>query len=83
MYILEINTKRRMFYTPFDLFKEKKFHLIEGTMNLFENLLGQKWKKPLNILKKGFYKQILDYHWPLKILCHTYCVEARRGLFGT
>jgi hypothetical protein len=33
--------------------KEKSFHLLEGLMNLFENLKGQKWKKQLNISKNG------------------------------
>jgi hypothetical protein len=28
--------------------KKKSFHLLEVTMNLFENLKGQKRKKPLN-----------------------------------
>jgi hypothetical protein len=49
MYIFEICLKRGFFDAPFDLFKEKGFHLIEGTMKLYENLKGQKWKKPLNI----------------------------------
>ncbi len=54
MYIFEISTKRRIFDAPFDLFKEKKIHLLEGTMNFFENWKGQKWKKPLKISKNGF-----------------------------
>jgi hypothetical protein len=37
-------------------------------MNLFDNLKGQKWKKPLNILKMVFYKQILDFHSPIEIM---------------
>ncbi len=32
---------------------------------------GQKWKKPLKISKTVFYKQILDFQCPSKILCHT------------
>jgi hypothetical protein len=49
--------------------KENSFHLKEDTMNLFRNLKGQKWKKLLNISKKGFfYKQRLDFHCPSKIL---------------
>jgi hypothetical protein len=42
MYIFEIGTKRRIFYTPFDLFIEKKFasHHLKGTMNFFEQGFG-------------------------------------------
>jgi hypothetical protein len=32
--------------------KKKSFHLLEGTMLRAEK--GQKWKKPLEILKNGF-----------------------------
>jgi hypothetical protein len=28
--------KDAFFYAPFELFKEKSFHLLEGTMNFFE-----------------------------------------------
>jgi hypothetical protein len=44
------------FDTPFTIFEEKSFHLLEGTMDtvLFENLQVKKYKKPLNILKNGF-----------------------------
>jgi hypothetical protein len=52
--------------------KKKSFHLSEGTMNSFLRAeKGQKWKKPLNISKNGFYKQSLDFQCPSKILCHT------------
>ncbi len=64
----EISRKRWFFDTPFNLIKEKKFHLLEGTMNFFENLKGQKWKKPLNISKKDFYKQVLEFHRPSKFI---------------
>jgi hypothetical protein len=33
-----------------------------------KELEGQKCKKLLNISKNGFYKQILDFHRPSKIL---------------
>ncbi len=46
--------KDGFFHAPFDLFKEKKFHLLEGTMNFSENWKGQKWKKPHKILNNGF-----------------------------
>ena len=31
-----------------------------------------KWKQPLNISENGFYKQVLDFHRPSKILCRTF-----------
>jgi len=40
-------------------------------MNLFENLKVQIWKKSLNISENNFYKQILDFHSPSKILSQT------------
>ncbi len=45
--------KEWFFNTPLDLFKEKSFHLLEGTKNFVGNLKGQKWKKLLNISKNG------------------------------
>ncbi len=73
MYIFEISTVRKdgYFDALFDLFKEKSFRLLEGTMNLFENLKGQKRKKPLNISKNGFNKQILNFRCASKVLCLT------------
>jgi hypothetical protein len=61
MYIFEICPKRGFFDAPLDLFKEKSFHLIEGTTELYENLKGQKWKKPLNILINGFLETDLTF----------------------
>jgi hypothetical protein len=63
--------KDGFFDGPFDLFKEKKFSSFKGTMNFFKNWKGQKWKKPLKISKNGFYENILDFHCPSKIVCHT------------
>ncbi len=40
-------------------------------LNLFGNLKGQKFKNLLNISKNIFFIQILDFHCPFKILCHT------------
>ncbi len=57
------------FDAPFDLFKEKKFSSLRR--DFIENWKGQKWKKPLKFRKMVFYKQILDFHCPSKILCHT------------
>ncbi len=34
--------------------KKKSVHLLEETLNIFENLKVQKWKKPLQISKNGF-----------------------------
>ncbi len=34
MYIFEISLKIMIFDTPFSIFEEKKFHLLEGTMNI-------------------------------------------------
>jgi len=48
--------KIQIFDTLFDLFTEKKFYLLEDTMNLFGNLKRSKKEKQLNtgISKKGF-----------------------------
>jgi hypothetical protein len=55
MYIFEISTKRWIFYAPFDPFKEKKFSSLTRDNELFLRAeTGQKWKKPLKILKNGF-----------------------------
>jgi hypothetical protein len=61
----------RIFWYPFAIFEEKSFHLLEGTRDSFWELKGQICKKPLNILKNGFYTQVLDFHRPFQILCHT------------
>ncbi len=45
--------------------KKKSFHLLEGTMNVFESWKRSKMEETI------FYKQILDFHCPAKILCHT------------
>ncbi len=67
-FLKSVPTKRWIFDAPFDLFKEKSFHLLDGKMDLFENIEDQNWKKPLNISKNGFYKQTFDFHCPSKIL---------------
>jgi hypothetical protein len=54
---------------PFDLLKEKSFHLLEGTMNLFEELKRSKMEKTAQYFEKR--KQIIDFYCPSKILCHT------------
>ncbi len=61
------------FFTPHSTYyKIKSFHLLEGTVNFYEHLKGQKWKKLLKIWKNSyFYKQILDFHCRSEILCHT------------
>ncbi len=46
--------------------KKKSFHLIEVTLDLFENLKGQKWKKPLNILENGFLWTDLRFSLPFQ-----------------
>ena len=35
-------------------------------MYLFNNIKGQKWKKPVNILKKGFLKTDLRFSLPFQ-----------------
>jgi hypothetical protein len=39
-------TKYGFFYTPFAIFEEKSFHLLEGIINFYGELEGQKCKKP-------------------------------------
>ncbi len=43
------------FDTPFDLIKEKSFHLIVGSVCTFCVLKSPKWKQPLNISENGFF----------------------------
>ncbi len=60
------------FDAPFDLLKKKSFHLLERTMNFFESWKRSKMEETAqNFEKRFFYKQILDFHCPSKILCHT------------
>jgi hypothetical protein len=54
---------------PFDLFEQKSSHLLEGTMNLTEKVKNGRNRSKFR--KTVFYKQILDFHCPSKILCHT------------
>ncbi len=56
MYIFEISMKRRIFYAPFDLFKEKKFS------SLWELKKVKNERNRLKFRKTVFYKQILDFH---------------------
>ncbi len=51
--------------------KERSFHLLEGIMNLFESFKGQNGRNHSIFQKTVFYKQILDFHCPSKILCQT------------
>jgi hypothetical protein len=54
-YIFEISMKKdRFFDTPFDLIKEKSFHLIVGSVCTFCELKSPKWKQPFNISENGF-----------------------------
>jgi hypothetical protein len=69
MHIFEISMKRRIFVTPFDLpvLKEKKFHLILGSMCTFYELQSPNWRQPLNNWENVFYKQVLKFHRLFKI----------------
>ncbi len=51
MYIFEISIKKRIFYTPFNLFKEKVFisQVLEESMCTLYKLESPKCKQPLNI----------------------------------
>ncbi len=70
---LESVWKDGFFDTPFDLIKEKSFHLILGSVCTFYELKSPKWKQPLKISENGFYKQVLEFqfHCPSKFLCQT------------
>ena len=70
MYIFEISTKRRIFWGPFDLFKEKSFHLL-GQWTFLRTKKVKNGRNHSKLRKTVFYKQILDFHCPSKILCHT------------
>ena len=67
----EISTKRRIFDAPFDLLREKKFSSLRGDNELFLELKKVKnGRNHSKFRKTVFYKQILDFHCPSKILCH-------------
>jgi hypothetical protein len=70
IYIFEISIKRRILWYP-AIFEEKKISSLRRTMNTFWEIKGQKWKKPLNISKNGFYKEVFDIHSPFKNACFT------------
>jgi len=53
------------------VWKEKSFHLLEGTVNIFGNLKGQNGQNCSIFRTTVFYKQILDFHCPSKILFNT------------
>ncbi len=64
--------KYGFFDAPFDLFKEKKFSSLRRENELFWELKKVKnGRNRSNFRKTVFYKQILDFHCPSKILCHT------------
>jgi hypothetical protein len=66
---LKSGCKDGFFGAPFNLFK---FCFLEGTMAFLKNLKGQKTEETAQYFKKtGFYKQILDFHSPSKMLCHA------------
>jgi hypothetical protein len=65
MYIFDINMKRRIFHTPFDLFKEKSFHLINQCV-LFMNKKVPTWKQPHNISESGFLLTDLRFSAPFQ-----------------
>jgi hypothetical protein len=46
--------KAGFFAAPSDLFKEKKFSSLRRDRTFLRAEKGQKWKKPLKILKNGF-----------------------------
>jgi hypothetical protein len=47
--------KDEFFDAPFDLFKKKCFHLLEGTMNLFEELKRSKMEETAQYFEKQFF----------------------------
>jgi hypothetical protein len=54
---LKLVRKDGFFDAPFDLCKEKKFsfHLLEGTMNLFEELKWSKMEETAQDFEKRFF----------------------------
>jgi hypothetical protein len=64
--------KSRIFYTPFDLFKDKKFSSLRRDNEPFWELKRSKMEETAKyFVKRFFYKQILDFLGLSKILCHT------------
>ncbi len=61
MYFFEISTYENTdFFMPIRPIQRKKVYLLEGTINLFENLNGQKWKF-VNIT--GPYSRLVQSFW--------------------
>ncbi len=64
--------KTNFLIAPFDLFKEKKFSSLRRDNESFWRTEMVKNGRNRSILRKTvFYKQILDFYCPSKILCHT------------
>ncbi len=60
------------FYAPFDLSKEKSFHLTEEPMCTFYELKKVQNASNYSLFRKTFfYEQVLDFHRSNKILCQT------------
>ncbi len=69
MYIFEISTKRQIYWCPF---QRKKFSSLRRDTELFWELKKVKNGRNCSKCRKTvFYKQILDFHCPSKILWHT------------
>jgi hypothetical protein len=71
MYIFEISAKDGLFDAPFDLLKEKNFSSLRRDNELLRTEKVKNGRNRSKFRKKVFYKQILDFHCPSKILCHT------------
>ncbi len=72
MYIFEISTKRRIFWCPIRPTQRKKFSSLRRDNELFWELKRVKNGRNRSKFRKTvFYKQILDFHCPSKILCNT------------
>jgi hypothetical protein len=73
MYIFEISTKRRIFLCPIRPIQRKKVFISKkGQWTFLRAEKGQKWKKRSKFRKTVFYKQILDFQCPSKILCQNH-----------
>ncbi len=81
---LKSEWKYGLFDAPFAVFVEKSFHLLEGIMHTFWELKGQNARNRPIIRKTVFYKEVLDFQSPFKILWFSStCVISHITLWAT
>ncbi len=83
--IFEISMKKLIFWYPIRPNQRKKsFHLIVGSVCTFYELKSPKMEATTPVFQKMvFYKQVLEFHCPSKLLCQTSGRQNRWSLLST